>query len=97
MLFLKRVILIVMALAIVAFAITMSGLNTQQVTVDLYFLKYELSLGFVLILTLFIGLLIGLFMALFSFYMPLKSRLNKSNRQNRQLLSLLRQSEQAND
>ena len=97
MLFLKRVILIFVALAIVAFAITMSGLNTQKVMVDLYFFQYELSLGFVLILTLVIGLLVGLFMALFNFYLPLKSQANKANRKNRQLLSQLRQTEQADD
>ncbi len=97
MLFIKRVILVIVSLAVVAFAITMSGLNTEKVVVNLYFFSYELSLGFVLILTLFLGLLTGLFMALFSFYLPLKSQLNKTSRKNRQLLSQLRQTEQADD
>ncbi|HHL31306.1 MAG TPA: DUF1049 domain-containing protein [Oceanospirillales bacterium] len=85
MLFIKRVILFIISIAVVVSAIAISGLNTDKVMLDLYLFKFELSLGFLLILSLFLGLLVGLFMALFSFYMPLKAQIRKLNRQNRQI------------
>jgi len=87
MLFLKRLFVFIIAVAIIIFSITISGLNTEKVTVDLYFLSFEISLGFSLILTLFTGLIIGLLMALFSFHLPLKSQNRKLARKNRELLS----------
>ena len=86
MLLLKRLILFVIAVSLIIFSITISGLNTDKIMVDLYFMSLELSLGFALILTLFTGLLIGLLMALFGFHMPLKSQIRKLSRKNRQLL-----------
>ncbi len=86
MLLFKRLILFVIAVSLIVFSITISGLNTDKVMVDLYFMTFELSLGFALILTLFMGLLIGLLMALFSFHMPLKSQIRKLSRKNRKLL-----------
>ena len=85
MLFIKRVILFIISIAVVVSAIAISGLNTDKVMLDLYLFQFELSLGFLLILSLFLGLLVGLFMALFSFYMPLKAQIRKLNRQNRQI------------
>lgn len=82
----KRLFLFIIALAIIAFSIAMSGLNNQEVLLDLYFFKLELSLGFIVVAAVFIGLLIGLFTALFSFYLPLKSQIRKLNRANVQLL-----------
>lgn len=87
MLFLKRLIVFVVAIAIIAFSITISGLNTGQVPINLYFVNFEVSLGFALILTLFTGLLVGLLLALFGFYMPLKSQIRKASRKNRELLA----------
>jgi uncharacterized membrane protein YciS (DUF1049 family) len=86
MLIFKRLFLFIIALAIIAFSIAMSGLNNQEVILDLYFFKLELSLGFIVVATTFIGLLIGLLTALFSFYLPLKSQIRKLNRSNVQLL-----------
>ncbi len=83
MLFFKRLILFIVAVAVIVFAIAISGLNTEKVLLNLYWFKFELSLGFLLILSLFIGLLIGLLMALFNFYMPLKSQIRKLTRQHR--------------
>lgn len=91
MLLIKRLILFVIAIAVIAFAIALSGFNTEKVMLNLYYFKFELSLGFALIATLFVGLLIGLLMALFSFYMPLKSQIRKLNRKNRQLMLEKRQ------
>jgi uncharacterized integral membrane protein len=87
MLLLKRLILFVIAVSLIIFSITISGLNTQKVSIDLYFMSFDLSLGFALILTLFLGLLLGLFMALFSFHMPLKSQNRKLSRKNRELMA----------
>ncbi|MCF6318596.1 MAG: lipopolysaccharide assembly protein LapA domain-containing protein [Proteobacteria bacterium] len=86
MLLLKRLTVFIVALVVIVVSITISGLNTEKVVVDLYFVAFDISLGFALILTLFIGLLIGLLMALFSFYMPLKSQMRKLSRKNKQLL-----------
>ncbi len=86
MLIFKRLFLFVIALTIIAFSIAMSGLNNQEVVLDLYFFKLELSLGFIVVATLFSGLLVGLFIALFSFHIPLKSQLRKLNRSHVQLL-----------
>ncbi len=86
MLIFKRLFLFIVALAIVAFSIAMSGLNNQEVLLDLYLFKLELSLGFIVVATVFLGLLIGLLIALFSFYMPLKAQIRKLNRSNVQLL-----------
>lgn len=100
MLLFKRLILFVVAVAVIVVAIAISGLNTEKVLLNLYFFQIELSLGFLLILSLFLGLLIGLLMALFHFYMPLKSQLRKISRKSRQdsqkLLEQLRL-EQSND
>ncbi|MBL4660658.1 MAG: LapA family protein [Alcanivoracaceae bacterium] len=85
MLFFKRLILFIVAVAVIVFAIAISGLNTEKVLLNLYWFKFELSLGFLLILSLFVGLLTGLLMALFNFYMPLKSQIRKLARQNRQI------------
>jgi uncharacterized membrane protein YciS (DUF1049 family) len=87
MLFIKRLILFVVAIAIIIVSIAMSGLNTEKVLLNLYFFKYELSLGFLVILTLFTGLIMGLLMALFSFHMPLKSQIRKLSRSNRLLIA----------
>ena len=87
MLFFKRLILFIIALAIIIGSITISGLNTEKVLLDLYFFQSELSIGFLIILTLFMGLFIGLLMALFSFHMPLKSQIRKLSRKNKELLS----------
>jgi uncharacterized membrane protein YciS (DUF1049 family) len=87
MLFFKRLILFIIGLSLIISSITISGLNTQKVLLDLYFFQSELSVGFLIILTLFIGLLIGLLMALFSFHMPLKAQLRKLSRKNKELLS----------
>lgn len=87
MLLLKRIIVFLVAVSIVIFSITISGLNTEKVLIDLYFISFEVSLGFSLIFTLFLGLLIGLFMALFGFYMPLKSRIRKLSHKNKDLLA----------
>ena len=87
MLFLKRITVFLVAVAIVVLSITISGLNTEKVFIDLYYKSFEVSLGFSLILTLFLGLLIGLLLALFGFYMPLKSRISKLSRKNRELLA----------
>ncbi len=70
-------------IAVIAFAVTVSGLNTEKVTLNLHFFTFELSLGFLLILSLFFGLLIGLLMSLFNYYMPLKLQISKLKRQNR--------------
>ena len=86
MLIFKRLFLFIVALAIIAFSIAMSGLNNQEVLLDLYFFKLELSLGFIVVAAVFLGLLIGLFIALFSFYLPLKAQIRKLNRSNVQLL-----------
>jgi len=86
MLLFKRLILFVIAVFLVVFSITISGLNTEKVIVNLYFMTFEFSLGFALILTLFVGLLIGLLVALFYFHMPLKSQIRKLSRNNKQLL-----------
>jgi len=85
MLFFKRLILFIVAVSVIVFAIAISGLNTEKVLLNLYWFKFELSLGFLLILSLFTGLLTGLLMALFNFYLPLKSLIRKLTRQNRQL------------
>lgn len=87
MLFIKRLVLFVVAIAIIITSIAMSGLNTEKVLLNLYYFKFELSLGFLVILTLFIGLIIGLLMALFSFHMPLKSQIRKLSRNNRLLVA----------
>lgn len=87
MLFIKRLILFVVAIAIIITSIAMSGLNTEKVLLNLYYFKFELSLGFLVILTLFVGLIIGLLMALFSFHMPLKSQIRKLSRNNRLLVA----------
>jgi uncharacterized membrane protein YciS (DUF1049 family) len=87
MLFLKRLFVFIIAVVIIIFSITISGLNTGIVTVDIYFLRLEISLGFSLILTLFSGLIIGLLMSLFSFQMPLKSKNRTLVRKNRELMS----------
>ncbi len=90
MLLLKRLTVFIVALVVIVISITISGLNTEKVVVDLYFMTFDISLGFALILTLFMGLLIGLLMALFSFHMPLKSQIRKLSRKlsrkNKQLL-----------
>jgi len=90
MLLFKRLILFIAAIAVIGLAITISGFNTEIVKLNLYFFQFDLSLGFVVISTLFIGLLIGLFMALFSFYMPLKSQIRQLSRKNQQMQSLAR-------
>jgi len=87
MLLFKRFILSIIALGIIISSITISGLNTEKVLLDLYFFQTELSIGFLIILTLFMGLLIGLLMALFSFNMPLKSQIRKLSRKNKELLA----------
>ena len=87
MLFFKRLILFIIGLALIISSVTVSGLNTEKVLLDMYFFQSELSVGFLIILTLFIGLIIGLLMALFSFHMPLKSKLRKISRKNKELLS----------
>ena len=87
MLLIKRLVLFVVAIAIIITSIAMSGLNTEKVLLNLYYLKFELSLGFLVILTLFVGLIIGLLMALFSFHMPLKSQIRKLSRNNRLLVA----------
>jgi len=83
MLFIKRLILFIVAVAVIVLSIAMSGLNTEKVVLNLYYLQFDLSLGFLLILTLFFGLLIGLLMALFQFYMPLTSKIRQLERKNR--------------
>ena len=85
MFFVKRLMLFIVVVAVIVFAIAISGLNTEKVLLNMYFFKFELSLGFLLILSLFTGLLIGLLMALFNFYMPLKSQIRNFNRQKRQV------------
>ena len=87
MLLFKRLILFVIAFGIIISSITISGLNTEKVLLDLYFFQTELSVGFLIILTLFMGLFIGLLMALFSFHMPLKSQIRKLKRKNKELLT----------
>jgi putative membrane protein len=87
MLFIKKLIFFVVVVLLIIIAIAFSGLNTEKVMLNLYYFKFELSLGFLLILSLFLGLLIGLMMALFQFYFPMKSELRKSNRKNRQILA----------
>jgi len=87
MLFIKKLIFFVIVAIVIIAAITLSGLNTEKVALNLYYFQFELSLGFLLILSLFLGLLIGLLMALFQFYMPMKSELRKSNRKNKQILA----------
>jgi len=86
MLIFRRLFLFVIALVIIAFSIAMSGLNNQEVLLNLYFLKLELSLGFIVVAALFTGLLVGLFSALFSFYLPLKSQIKKLNRSHVKML-----------
>ena len=85
MLIFKRLVLFIVALGIIAFSIAMSGLNNQEVLLNLYFFKLELSLGFIVVATLFFGLIIGLLLALFSFHMPLKAQMRKLNRSHTQL------------
>lgn len=87
MLFLKRLFVFIIAVIIIITSITISGLNTEKVTIDLYFTTFDISLGFSIIFTLFAGLIIGLLMALFSFHMPLKSENRKLSRKNRELIS----------
>ena len=96
MLIFKRLFFLIIALAIVAFSIAMSGLNNQDVILDLYLFKMNLSLGFIVVAALFLGLLIGLFLALFSFHMPLKSEIRKLSRSNTQMLKQ-RRIENTND
>lgn len=91
MLFLKRLILFVTAVVVIVLAIAVSGLNTEKVMLNLYWFNFEMSLGFLLIATLFLGLLTGLLMALFNFYMPLKSQLRKLNRKHRHLSRQVRE------
>ena len=85
MLFLKRLLLFLVAISVVAGSIAISGLNTEKVLINFYFFKYEFSIGFALILAVFGGLIVGLLMSLFSFYMPLKADIRKLNRTNREL------------
>ncbi len=87
MLLIKRFTLIILSIAVIVFAIALSGLNTEKVLLNLYYFEFELSLGFLLMTTLFLGLLLGLFIALFSFYMPLKSQIRKLSRKNVQLMN----------
>lgn len=87
MLFIKKLIFFAIAALVLISAIALSGLNTEEVVLNLHYFQFELSLGFLLILSLFSGLLIGLLMALFQFYLPMKSELRKSNRKNRQILA----------
>ena len=82
MLLLKRLVLFVVAVAVIVMAVAVSGLNTEKVTINLYF--FELTLGFALIIALIGGLLTGLLMSLFQFYMPLKSEIRKLSRKNYQ-------------
>jgi uncharacterized integral membrane protein len=60
MLFIKRLILFVVAIAIIIVSIAMSGLNTEKVLLNLYFFKYELSLGIFVIITLITGKIMAL-------------------------------------
>lgn len=85
MLILKRFLFFLVALSVIVGSIAISGLNTEKVLLNFYFFKFEFSVGFALILSVFTGLLIGLLLALFSFYMPLKSEIRKLNRKNREL------------
>lgn len=87
MLFIKRLILFLVTVSVVILSIAISGLNTEKVLINLHFFSFEISLGFSLILTLFMGLLIGLLMALFGFHIPLKSEIRKLSRKNRELMS----------
>ena len=97
MLLIKRIVLFIITIVLIIFAIVLSGLNPEKVLLNLYYFKLELSLGFLLIAALFIGLLCGLFLSLFSYYMPLKSKLNKLSRKNKQVLAQQRLLEQNND
>lgn len=50
---------LILLLAFAACGIAFVALNTESVTIDLYFHAYTLSLGLSLLLTLFIGAVLG--------------------------------------
>jgi uncharacterized membrane protein YciS (DUF1049 family) len=85
MLLFKRIVVFIIALSVIVSAVTVSGLNTQKVHLDLYLYELDVSLGFLLITVLFLGLIIGLLLFLLGYYFPLTSKVRKLNRQNKQL------------
>jgi uncharacterized membrane protein YciS (DUF1049 family) len=85
MLLFKRIIAFIVAVFVIVSAITVSGLNTQKVHLDLYLYEFDVSLGFLMISVLFLGLIIGLIIFLLGYYLPLNSKFRKLNRQNQQL------------
>jgi uncharacterized membrane protein YciS (DUF1049 family) len=85
MLLFKRISIFIIALSLIVSAVTVSGLNTQKVHLDLYLYQFEASLGFLLITVLFLGLILGLLVFILGYYLPLTSQVRKLNRQNKQL------------
>lgn len=85
MLLLKRILVFIIALFVIVSAVTLSGLNTQKVHLDLYIYQLDASLGFMLITVLFLGLILGLLVFILSYYLPLTSKIRKLTRQNKQL------------
>ncbi len=85
MTWIKRILWALLVAAAVLTAVVVSGLNTTQVPVNLYFWQLETSLGVVLLLALLAGLLLGLLFALLLYVLPLKARNRRLLRQLKRL------------
>jgi uncharacterized membrane protein YciS (DUF1049 family) len=81
----KRIVVFIIALFAIVTAVTISGLNTQLVHLDLYLYELDVSLGLLIISVLFIGLISGLLLFLLGYYLPLTSQVRKLSRQNKQI------------
>ena len=85
MLWIKRIFWLVTVVVAIVLAVAISGLNTNPVTLDLYFWKFEVTLGVAVLLSLLAGVLLGLLFATVSYVLPLKARHRRLQRQYRRL------------
>ncbi len=84
MLWIKRVLWVLAVLMAVIVSVTVSGLNTQAVTLDLYYWRWSLTLGVAVLLALLTGVLLGWVLVLTFHVLPLKSKQRRLRRALRQ-------------
>ena len=74
----NRLIFGLVSLAAIAVGLLVGALNSDQVRLDLLWVRLDWPLGLLLLLSLAVGLLLGIVMIYFSRVLPLRLKLRKA-------------------
>lgn len=85
----KRIIALLLVLALLVSVVIISSLNSEKIFLNLHFLEFEQSLGLIIVVTLISGIIVGLLLSSILWVWPLKRHNSQLKRKHTRDIKLV--------